>query len=122
MKAIIDSTLEFEEKQLTVDSWRRDSVDRVASGLDGVVSIDLGKRSRGLVQKGILRAVGFETLKEKTDAFAALMDGQTHTLLTSTDTQFNNLRVDSFEVEREDYSGTGLCCEFEITFTQLKDS
>jgi len=122
MLAVLDGTIKFEQLQLEIGSWERDSAERAVAGLDGVLSIDLGMRGREIVVTGVLRAVSVEAMVEKVDAVSAFMDGQTHVLVAGDGREFANLRVDGFEVEREDYSGRGLCCEFEIRFTQLRKS
>ncbi len=54
MKAILDNTIEFEQLQLEIGSWERDSAKRAVAGLDGVLSIDLGMRGREIVVTGVL--------------------------------------------------------------------
>jgi len=121
MQAKLDGTVEFEQQQLKVEIWRRETIERAASGVDGVLSIDLGKRSRKIVQNGVLRAESDEALRSRIDTVSALMDGGTHTLQTAEGQQFDNLRIDAFEMGQKDYSGRGACQEIEIKYTQLKD-
>jgi len=121
MQAKLDGTVEFEQQQLKVESWQRETIERAASGVDGVLSIDLGKRSRKIVQKGVLRAESDEALRSRIDTVSALTDGGTHTLQTAEGQQFDNLRIDAFEMGQKDYSGRGACQEIEIKYTQLKD-
>ena len=120
MRAKLDSTIEFEELEVKADSFRRDAEQRSASGVDGVLSIDLGMRDRKLVCKGALRAQSKATLREKTDAISLLMDGKTHTLTTKDGELFDDLRVDAFTIEKQNYNGAGASCEFEIKFSQLR--
>lgn len=119
MRATLDSTIEFDQRRLKIGSWRQESIERSAAGLDGVVSLSLGSRSRELVQHGLLRAVSDADLTEKIDAVAELLDGQSHTLVTADGQQYADLRVDVFEPGEKKYSGRGPCCEFEIGYTQL---
>lgn len=121
MRAKLDGKTEFEQTELAVGSWRRDSIERSAAGVDGVVSVDLGKRTRKIVQSGLVRAGSDEGLKSKIDAVSALMDGGTHVLETAVGERFDNLRIDAFEMGQKDYSGRGACQEIEIKYTQLKD-
>ena len=121
MRATLDGTVEFEVGQLKVESWQREVVERAVAGLDGVRSIDLGARSRELVVKGILRAVSDESLRKNKAVISALMDGQTHTLVTGNGREFDNVRIDAFESGQKDYSGRGVYCEFEIRCTQLRN-
>jgi hypothetical protein len=120
MAAVLDGTIKFKQLCLEVGSRARDSIERSVSGLDGVLSIDLGMREREITVKGLLRAVSVELLSARTDAIAELIDGRTHILEAADSREFKNLRVDSFEVTRQDYSGGGVCCEFAIQFTQLR--
>ena len=121
MQTTLDSTVVFELIGLKAQSWERASVERSTSGLDGVLSIDLGMRGREIGVKGILRAVSDDLLEDKETAISALMHGQTHTLATRGGRIFDNLRIDMFEVNQKDYSGRGVCCEFEIKFMQLSN-
>jgi hypothetical protein len=120
MRAKLDSTIEFEELKIKLESFRRDSEQRSASGVDGVLSVDLGMRDRKLVCKGALRAQSKAALKEKTDALSLLMDGKTHTLTTNDGQRFDDLRVDAIEIKKQFHNGAGVNCEFEIKFSQLK--
>jgi len=121
MRAVLDGTFEFDEQQLTVGSRRREVVERAVCGLDGVLSIDLGARTRQIIQKGVLRAQSSEALEEKITAVSAFFDGNTHTLITQDGQQFDNMRVDGFKMEQEDYSGRGVGVRFEISYTQLRE-
>ena len=49
MRAKLDSTIEFEELEVRPESFRRDAEHSSASGLDGVLSVDLGMLDRKLV-------------------------------------------------------------------------
>lgn len=122
MKAKIDETLEFEQKHLEIGSYQRDSAERSVTGLDGVMSIDLGMRKRQLVHEGILHAGSTEALRAKVNSFSKLVDGRTHKLVLGDGKSFDNLRVDAFEVATECHSGKGPSCDFEIRYTQLTDS
>ena len=121
MKATIDGTLSFDQESLRVESFDRDSIERSAAGLDGVVSVDLGARTRSLVQRGLLRAGSKKSLESNLDVFAGLVDGEVHTLVIEGGRSFGNLKVDSFEILSRNYSGLGVCCKFEIRYTQLSN-
>lgn len=122
MRAKLDSTIEFEELEVRPESFRRDAEQRSASGVDGVLSVDLGMRDRKLVCKGALRAQSKAALREKIDTISLLMDGKTHTLTTKDGERFGDLRVDAFKVEKQTHNGAGASCEFEIKFSQLRES
>jgi len=58
MSVTLDGQVLFDEQHLEIDlgTFSRDSIERAVPGLDGVLSIDLGGRGRGISQKGVLRA------------------------------------------------------------------
>jgi len=121
MGVTLDGQRVFDEGGLRFEfgSWRRDSVERSAAGLDGVVSVDMGCRSREDIQRGTIRAssrVDFAERLEQIDAFA---DGGTHTLVRESGEQLCNLRMDSFEVSGERTDGAGVVADYEIVWTQL---
>jgi hypothetical protein len=113
---------ESDESGLDIEpgSISRDSIDKTVSGLDGVLSIDLGRRSRKIKQKGVLRAGSRKQMREKVNAMSAYIDGCTHKLVADSGEEFDNLRMDVFEVSKERASGGGLCCDYEIVYTQLR--
>jgi len=117
---MLDSTIKFEQLGLEVGSRARDSIERSAAGVDGALSIDLGMRERKIVVKGLLRAVSVELLFARENSIADLIDGDMHILESANGVKFENLRIDSFEVTRQDYSGSGVCSEFTMQVTQLR--
>ena len=122
MKVLLNGTATFEQRKLTAGSWHRESVERSAAGIDGTVSIDLGKRSRELVQEAVFRAFNEAELKAKIDIVRQYMDGSTYSLVVQGGRQFDNLRIDSVEVKGKDYNGAGVSCVCEIKYTQLSGS
>jgi hypothetical protein len=104
---------------IEAESLRRQSIERSAAGLDGVVSIDLGGRGRKIRQKGELRARSKTELNSRVEAISALMDGDAHTLANSQGETFENLRIDSVGVKNERVSGSGVVADYEIIYTQL---
>ena len=121
MSTTLDGQALFDEQQLEikVGSFGRDSMERTVPGLDGVLSIDLGGRDRKITQKGTLRATSRSQMDERASVISACMDGDTHTLVTDSGEEFDNLRMDVFKVTRERSSGTGLVIDYEIIYTQL---
>jgi len=105
--------------EIEPDSVRRGSVERAVPGLDGVLSIDLGGRGRRIKQAGVLRARSRLQMNERISAISAYMDGDTHTLATENGEEFDNLRVDAFEVTKQRTSGGGVVVDYEIIYTQL---
>ena len=121
MSVTLDGEILFDEQQLEIepDSLSRGSVERAVPGLDGVLSIDLGKRTRKLKQKGVLRATSRSQMNDRIRAVSAYMDGDTHTLVTGSGEQYDNLRMDVFKVSKERTSGGGVAVDYEIVYTQL---
>ena len=121
MKATLDSNILFDEQTLEISagSFSRDSIERTMSGLDGVLSIDLGRRGRKIKQTGTLRAKSRAQLDERISKIAAFMDGDIHTLTTGSGREFANLRMDSFKTDAEHTDGTGIVTDYEIIYTQL---
>ena len=121
MNAALDGQKLFDERDFKIEpgSVSRDSIERTASGLDGVLSIDLGRRSREIKQRGVLQAKSCSEMHERISTISAYMDGNTHTLATSNEEEFDNLRMDVFKVTNNRVSGGGFCCDYEIIYTQL---
>jgi len=117
----LDGQMLFDKQDLKIEtgSVNRDSVERAVSGLDGVLSIDLGGRSRRIKQKGVLRATSRAELNSKASAISAFIDGRTHTLVLGGNKGFDNIRMDSFKVTEERASGSGIVVSYEIVYTQL---
>lgn len=124
MSLTLDEQVLFDGQQFEVKlgSFGRDTVERHVSGLDGVVSIDLGGHGRKVTQKGVLMARSRAELQTRIDAISAYMDGRTHTLATGKGEQFNDVRMDSFKVSDERASGSGVVVDYEIVYTQLNGS
>ena len=122
MSATLDGQNLFDEQQLEIlpGSLSRDSIERTVAGLDGVLSIDLGKHSRKIKQTGVLQAKSRAQMNEKISTIAGYIDGDTHTLVRSNGESMDALRMDTFKVTKERTSGNGLCCDYEIIYTQLK--
>jgi len=120
MNAALDGQNLFDGRELKIEpmSASRASIERATAGLNGVLSIDLGSRSRIIKQNGSLRAKSRTQMNEEINAISAYMDGDTHTLISSDGRQFDNLRVDAFKVSKERTSG-GVVVDYEIVYMQL---
>ena len=121
MKVKLDAQMLFDEQTLEIsaDSFRRDSIERTIPGLNGVLGIDLGLRSRKIRQTGTLRAKSRTQLNERISKISTFIDGDTHTLTTDSGMEFTNLRMDSFRTGTEHADGTGIVTDYEIIYTQL---
>ena len=106
--------------EIEASSVKRASVERAMPGLDGVLSIDLGQRSRQVTQKGVLRAASKAQMDTRISAISAYMDGNTHTLTDDNGRSFAHLQMDVFKVSNERISSSGVVVDYEIVYTQLK--
>jgi hypothetical protein len=121
MSTTLDGETLFDEQdlQIEVDSPQRGSIERGVPGLDGTLSIDLGRRARKLRQHGTLRAVSRMQMQIRLLAIEAFMDGQTHTLTTTDGRTYSQIRMDSLRLLNSGPTGPGISVEYEITYTQL---
>jgi len=103
---------------IEVGGTKRDREERAVAGLDGVLSIDLGRRGRRIRQKGVLRARSEEELTKKVSAIWGFADGREHKLVAGSE-EFECVRMDSFEVKDKRQSGTGPVADYEVVYTQL---
>jgi hypothetical protein len=119
----LDGKALFDERELEIQigPWERTHVERASPGLDGVLSIDLGRRSRTIRQRGTLRAVGRAEMTSRLNAIETLCDGGTHTLVTADGCPYANVRVDAFTQHDRDVTGVGIAVTYEILYTQLGD-
>lgn len=121
MRVTLDEQALFDRQQPEIEagSFSRASIERAVPGLNGVLSIDLGQRSRKIKQSGMLRAKSRSQLDERVNGISAYMDGRTHTLIAADGRQFGNLRLDSFTLGKEHIDGAGISVDYEIVYTQL---
>jgi hypothetical protein len=121
MRVTLDEQALFDEQRLEIvaGSFSRNSIERAVTGLNGVLSIDLGQRGRKIKQTGTLRAKSRSQLDERISVISAHMDGETHTLIAADGRQFSNLRMDSFTLNKEHIDGAGISIDYEIVYTQL---
>ncbi len=121
MKTTLDGQSLFDEQGLRIEaaSLSRACVERAVCGLDGTVSIDLGKRARQIRQIGVLRASTRSALSTRADAITVFLDGGAHTLGTADGRWYEAVRMDSFRRINEHVDGAGMVVEYEILYTQL---
>jgi hypothetical protein len=120
MRVSLDGQELFDEPvTIEAESIKRQSIERSAIGVDGVLSIDLGSRGRKIRQKGELRARSRIEMNSKAEAVSVFMDGEAHTLTTADGETFENTRIDSVSVKNERASGSGVVADYEIVYLQL---
>ena len=122
MGVTLDGRAIFDEQGLTicVGSPSRAAVERGIAGLDGVLSIDLGVRSRQIRQTGTLHAPSRVAMHTRIQAITGFIDGLTHTLATADGQVFGDLRMDNFKKVAEYPGGPGVVADYEILYTQLR--
>ena len=122
MGTALDGQSLFDEQQLGIElgSVNRASMERTIAGLDGVLSVDLGRRSRVIKQKGVLRAKSRLQMNDRISEISACMDGKTHTLVANSGEEFDNLRMDVLKVGNEQAGGSSVVVDYEIVYTQLR--
>ena len=123
MSTTLDGQALFDEQglEIQIGPWERTRVERTIPGLDGVLSIDLGRRSRRIRQRGTLHAIGGVEMTSRIEAIEAFSDGGTHTLVTAEGRSCANVRLDAFRELNRDVTGVGVVVSYEITYTQLGD-
>ena len=121
MSITLDGQRLFDEQNIKIEagSFSRDAIEKAIPGLDGVLSIDLGARSRQVKQRGALRVKSLLEMEDKISLISSHMDGNTHKLVTGDGEELDNLRMDRFKITRKQISGSGLCWDYEIIYTQL---
>jgi hypothetical protein len=121
MRVTLDGQILFDAQPLEIEagSFSRDSIEKTVPGLNGVLSIDLGRRGRKIKQRGTLRAKSRTQMDERIGKISAYMDGGTHTLVAANGREFGNLRMDSFKVNDECADGAGISVDYEVVYTQL---
>lgn len=120
MSITLDGQILFDEQGLEIQagSFSRDSIERAVAGLDGVLSIDMGRRGRKIKQTGTLRAKSRTKMNDRIAWISACMDGDTHTL-DAAGRRYDNLRMDSFKIISEGTDAAGIIVDYEIIYTQL---
>lgn len=121
MSVTLDGQAIFDDQGLTIlaGSPSRASLERAIAGLDGMLSIDLGARSRQIRQTGTLRAASRAAMHTRIRAITAFIDGRTHTLATADGQVFDDLRMDTFREIAEYPGGSGVIADYEVAYTQL---
>ena len=102
-------------------SWRRETLDRGFAGLNGVMSLDLGRRERKLKQRGQLSANSVAALLNRMESITAYIDGQSYKLVDQNGCSYADVRMDSFTLLGPINTANQARCEYEIVYTQLSE-
>ena len=85
-------------------SWEHEKVERGFAGLDGVMRVDLGRRSRVLNQRGCLTADSVAEMRAKIDTINDYINGQCYELKDEFGTVYRDVCMEGFSP----LSGNGL--------------
>jgi len=100
-------------------SWERQIDWRGFAGLDGLVGIDMGLRSRRIVQQGRLQADTIQLLHQQISTIESMLDGKIHSLVDNRDQSYPRVVLEHFEQTSPIQTGRGFWCEYVIHYLQL---
>jgi len=98
--------------------WRRAVQHRAFAGLDGELALDMGMRSRAIVQAGRLQADTASDLRDLIEAIEAFVDGRPHALTDNHGFVYTGVILESFEPKSPLRRGRGFFCEYEAHYLQ----
>jgi hypothetical protein len=120
MQVLIDGNSLFDRDARIESGPETEQVlEKSSPGLDGIVSISMGRRKRSLKQTGTLRALGRAGLENRKECIRALVGSGDHRIVSEQTSPLMNVRIDSVAFGAERFSGTGIVCEYTINYTQL---
>ena len=120
-KITFDGKMLFDSGQHTIQtmSWKRESFDYRFGGLDGVFSLDLGRRTRTLKQHGWIAADSAAALNQMIEEITSCIDGEVHDLVDAYGVSYANVRMETFTPRGEIKIANQIRCEYEIQYTQF---
>jgi hypothetical protein len=99
--------------------WQRQLQRRGFAGVDGEMILDLGLRSRRIVQAGRLEAGTANGLAVLADAIDACCDASENTLVDNHGRSHARVILESFRPTTPRQRGRGFYCDYEIEYLQL---
>jgi len=106
-------------RSIRPETWSRTSQRRAFAGVDGELVLDMGLRSRCIVQTGRLQATSAEAIHSLMSAIESELDGNTHTLTDDFARTYPNILVEKFEPTTPIRRGQGFWCDYTILYRQL---
>ena len=100
-------------------AWQRQIERRSFPGISGELVLDMGMRSRRIVQQGRLQADTASSLAELAAAIEQFADGQTHVLVDNHGQTHSPVILESFEPATPFQQGRGFWCDYVIQYLQL---
>ncbi|MGA2265406.1 MAG: hypothetical protein ABSH10_03135 [Phycisphaerae bacterium] len=99
--------------------WERATIRRGFSGLDGELVLDLGLRSRAIVQTGRLQAVTAEAMAALVGAIESAANGCCHSLVDNHGQVYPRVIVEEFQPTTPTSRGRGFWCDYILRYRQL---
>jgi hypothetical protein len=100
-------------------AWQRQLQRRSFPGLDGELVLDMGMRSRRIVQQGRLQASSASSLAALVAAIEHLVDVQPHLLLDNYGQTYSKVILETFEPTTPFQQGRGFWCDYTVNYLQL---
>lgn len=104
---------------LGVGPWRRDMERRVFPGIDGELLLDMGLRSRTMIQTGRLQASSSALLRALVDELLAIDVGKIHALTDNLGRTYTNVVVEDILPTSPVCGPAGAWIDYEIHYRQL---
>lgn len=103
---------------LTAGPWQRELQRRAFNGLDGELTLDLGRRGRSMKQAGRLSADSVEALQALIDAIEAFNDGRPHTLIDPNGREQPRVLITRFALTTPVNAGRLAWCDYTLDYQQ----
>ena len=99
--------------------WERAMVRRSFAGLHGELVLDLGLRSRPILQTGRLQADTAQALTAQIGALEVTVDGRCHGLVDNHGRVYPYVIVEEFQPATPVSLGRGFWCDYTVRYRQL---
>ena len=100
-------------------TWSRAMQHRSFPGIDGELVLDMGLRSRQIVQTGRLQAGTASAIHTLMSAVETKLDGSTHALIDDLGRTYSAVLVEKFEPTTPVRRGQSFWCDYTIVYHQL---
>lgn len=100
-------------------AWTRQLERRNFPGISGELILDMGLRSRTIVQQGRLQATTAADLADIIARIQSLLDGQEHVLVDNHNLTYPRVLLERFEPSSELQHGRGFWCDYTLHYRQL---
>ncbi len=101
------------------ETWLRAMHRRGLAGVDGELILDMGLRSRRIVQVGRLQATTAAAIHSLISAIEDTLDGKTHTLSDDLGCTYSPVIIEKFEPTTPVKRGRGFWCDYTLLYRQL---